>query len=176
MPEQKVRLASNDGETFDVDLEVVKLSGTVKNMLEDLGLGDAEAQNPGDDDIIPLPMVTGAILRKVLHWAEFHKNDPLANRDNDDETTKRTDDISQWDSEFLKVDQGTLFELILAANYLDMKGLLDVCCKTVANMIKGKSPEEIRRTFNIRNDFTPEEEEAVRKENEWCEDRDTTTR
>lgn len=34
-------------------------------------------------------------------------------------------------------------------------------CKTVANMIKGKSPEEIRRTFNIKNDFTPEEEEQV---------------
>lgn len=106
----------------------------------------------------------------------MHKNDPLASRDNDEDTSKRTDDISQQDSEFLKVDQGTLFELILAANYLDMKGLLDVCCKTVANMIKGKSPEEIRRTFNIRNDFTPEEEEAVRKENEWCEDRDSTAR
>jgi hypothetical protein len=28
----------------------------------------------------------------------------------------------------------------------------------VANMIKGKSPEEIRKLFNIVNDFTPEEE------------------
>ena len=71
----------------------------------------------------------------------------------------------------LQVDQGTLFELILAANYLDIKGLLDVTCKTVANMIKGKTPEEIRKTFNIKNDFSPEEEEKVRRENEWCEDK-----
>lgn len=34
-------------------------------------------------------------------------------------------------------------------------------------MIKGKTPEEIRKTFNIENDFTPEEEEQIRKENEW---------
>lgn len=45
---------------------------------------------------------------------------------------------------------------------MDIKGLLDVTCKTVANMIKGKTPEEIRKTFNIKNDFTPAEEEQVR--------------
>ena len=28
----------------------------------------------------------------------------------------------------------------------------------MANMIKGKTPEEIRKLFNIVNDFTPEEE------------------
>lgn len=37
-------------------------------------------------------------------------------------------------------------------------------------MIKGKSPEEIRKTFNIQNDFTPEEEEQIRRENEWAEE------
>ena len=46
-----------------------------------------------------------------------------------------------------------------------LQGLLDVTCKTVANMIKGKTPEEIQKTFNIKNDFTPSEEEQVRKEN-----------
>ena len=38
----------------------------------------------------------------------------------------------------------------------------DVGCKTVANMIKGKTPEEIRKLFNIVNDFTPEEEVSDR--------------
>ena len=38
-------------------------------------------------------------------------------------------------------------------------------------MIKGKSPEEIRKTFNIQNDFTPEEEDQIRRENEWAEER-----
>jgi S-phase kinase-associated protein 1 len=93
----------------------------------------------------------------------------------------------------MQVDQEMLFEIILvsfafirfwaymkvimltlsflsAANFLDIKALLDVGCKTVANMIKGKSPEEIRKTFNIQNDFTPEEEEQIRRENEWAEE------
>ena len=44
------------------------------------------------------------------------------------------------------MDQGTLFELILAANYLSIKDLLDVTCKTVTEMIKGKTAKEIRKT------------------------------
>jgi len=80
-------------------------------------------------------------------------------------------EISEWDKTFMKVEQHVLFEIILAANYMDIKSLLDLGCQTVANMIKGRSPEEIRETFNIQNDFTPEEEEQIRRENEWAEDR-----
>ena len=78
--------------------------------------------------------------------------------------------MKAFNNDFVKVDQATLFEIILAANYLNMKGLLDLTCMTVANMMKGKTPEEIRKTFNIKNDFTPEEEEEVRKENQWAFD------
>uniref|UniRef100_V9KKR5 S-phase kinase-associated protein 1 n=1 Tax=Callorhinchus milii TaxID=7868 RepID=V9KKR5_CALMI len=160
-----IKLQSSDGEIFEVDVEIAKQSITIKTMLEDLGMDDE-----GDDDPVPLPNVNAAILKKVIQWCTHHRDDPPPPED-DENKEKRTDDIPVWDQEFLKVDQGTLFELILAANYLDIKGLLDVTCKTVANMIKGKTPEEIRKTFNIKNDFTEEEEAQVRKENQWCEEK-----
>ncbi|PSN45339.1 S-phase kinase-associated protein 1 [Blattella germanica] len=130
----------------------------------------SKGMDEDEEEVVPLPNVNSAILKKVIQWATYHKDDPPPPED-DENKEKRTDDISSWDADFLKVDQGTLFELILAANYLDIKGLLDVTCKTVANMIKGKTPEEIRKTFNIKNDFTASEEEQVRKENEWCEEK-----
>jgi S-phase kinase-associated protein 1 len=163
MSEKKtVKLSSSDEQEFEVAIEVAQTSVTIKNMLEDM-----DTMAP---DVIPLPNVTGKILGKVIEYAKYHLEHPTPVSEEKKEE-KRTDDIIPWDQEFCKVDQATLFELILAANYLDIKPLLDLTCKTVANMIKGKTPEEIRKTFNIKNDFTPEEEEQVRKENEWCEER-----
>ena len=153
-----IKLISNDKETFEVDVEIAKQSMTIKNMLDDLGMGE-----DSDEEPVPLPNVNAAILRKVLQWCNYHKDDQEPPED-DENKERRTDDIPSWDLEFLRVDQGTLFELIMAANYLDIKGLLDVCCKQVANMIKGKTPEEIRKTFNIKSDFTPQEEEQVQIE------------
>jgi hypothetical protein len=51
--------------------------------------------------------------------------------------------------------------MILAANYLDIPSMLEVTCKAVASLIRGKTPDEIRAVFNIENDFTPEEVEEV---------------
>ncbi|KAJ4304284.1 E3 ubiquitin ligase complex SCF subunit scon-3 [Collariella sp. IMI 366227] len=162
---QKVTLTSNEGTTLEVDRVVAERSMLIKNLIEDLG-DDAIANNA-----IPIPNVNDPVLRKVIEWCEHHRNDAAQSADDDNDNRKKTTDIDEWDQKFMQVDQEMLFEIILAANYLDIKPLLDVGCKTVANMIKGKSPEEIRKTFNITNDFTPEEEEQIRRENEWAEDR-----
>ena len=65
-----------------------------------------------EEEAVPLPNVNAAILKKVIQWCTYHKDDPPPPED-DENKEKRTDDISSWDAEFLKVDQGTLFELIL---------------------------------------------------------------
>lgn len=118
-----------------------------------------------------MPNATSNVLKKVIEYCEYHKDDPIPPAEEDSNGTKNTADISEWDAKFFQVDQELLFEILLAANYLDIRSLLDVGSKTVANMIRGKTPEEIRKTFNIYNDFTPEEEQQIKRENEWAEDR-----
>lgn len=74
--------------------------------IADLGMDEDE------EEAVPLPNVNAAILKKVIQWCTYHKDDPPPPED-DENKEKRTDDICSWDAEFLKVDQGTLFELIL---------------------------------------------------------------
>ena len=47
----------------------------------------------------------------------------------------------------------------------------DAGCKTVADMIKGKSPEEIRKLFDVVNDFTPEEEVRLHNRHRYSANR-----
>lgn len=149
---KKITLKSSDGEAFEVDEAVALESQTIKHMIED------DCADSG----IPLPNVTSKILAKVIEYCKKHV-DAAASEEKPSE-----EDLKMWDAEFVKVDQATLFDLILAANYLNIKSLLDLTCQIVADMIKGKTPEEICKTFNIKNDFTPEEEEEVRRENQWA--------
>ncbi|KAL1557128.1 SKP1-like protein 1A [Salvia divinorum] len=156
---KKITLRSSDGEVFEVDETVAVESQTIKHMIEDDCV----------DNIIPIPNVTGKILSKVIEYCKMHVEAAASSASTKAEDKVSSDDeLKIFDADFVKVDQATLFDLILAANYLNIKSLLDLTCQTVADMIKGKTPEEIRKTFNIKNDFTPDEEEEVRRENQWA--------
>lgn len=144
------------------------------------------------------------MLRKVLEFCNHHVDAPLPKIDKPLKSGELSEcGVPEWDCSYVNVEQELLFELILAANFLDIRDLLDLTCAKVASMIKGafgvwvvvdvlidpvsfilvcvvhscvaccfagKTPEEIRKTFNIVNDFTPEEEAQVREENRWCEE------
>ena len=81
-----IKLQSSDGEIFPVDVEIAKQSVTIKTMLEDLGM-DEEVRvwkHVGkilqfdifqDEEVVPLPNVNAAILKKVITWATYHKVD-----------------------------------------------------------------------------------------------------
>ena len=50
-----------------------------------------------------------------------------------------------WDAHYInKMNKKTIFQVILAANYMDVASLLHLGCAKIATLIKGKSPEEIK--------------------------------
>ncbi|OIT18963.1 PREDICTED: SKP1-like protein 4 [Nicotiana attenuata] len=146
-------LKSSDGQEFEVEEEVAVQAQTIKNMVVD---GCA-------DSAIPLPVVSSKILAKVIEYWKKRAN-VTADFNNQHELKELNEELLKEVEDDLEM----LFGLILAANYLETKQLLDLLCEKVANMMKGKSPEEIRKKFGIRNDYTPEEEEEVRRENAWA--------
>lgn len=99
---RKITLKSSDGEIFEVDEAVALESQTIKHMIED------DCADSG----IPLPNVNSKILSKVIEYCKKHVESPKP----EDRTGSVDDDLKTWDSEFVKVDQATLFDLILVCS------------------------------------------------------------
>jgi S-phase kinase-associated protein 1 len=80
--------------------------------------------------------------------------------------TAASEDLKEWDRKLVDgLRMGAFFDLVQTADYLGMAGLVDVTCRKLADMMKGKTPVQIREMFNIKNDYTPEQEKEVRREN-----------
>ena len=93
-----IRLQSSDQQICEVDVEVAKKSETIKTMMEDLGI----EETADIEEVVPLPNVTAPILKKVTQWAVQHKDDPPPPEEEENKQ-RGTGDISDWDKEFLQV-------------------------------------------------------------------------
>ena len=77
----------------------------------------------------------------------------------------------EWSTNFIdKMSMEELVNLTVAANYMGINSLLDLCCAKVASLCKDKSEEEIFKTFNINETFTDEEKNKIKEENKWIEE------
>lgn len=179
-----IEVVSAEGQSHNVSADVAKYSGLLSRMIDDDNQNEAQFIT-----LPPLSNVSSAILSKVIEFLEHYEMDPMSEIEKVNRAFHIThrpynifliqplkstivgDVVQAWYANFIGgLHQEVLFELILAANYMDIVPLLNLTCATVASQIKGKTPEDIRRAFNIVNDFTPEEQAAINEENKWCED------
>ena len=82
-------------------------------MLNLTGLYSFGAEAPGQQ--VPLPNVSGKILAKVIEYCSFHINNKKDSKAPNSQASKTEDEIKSWDLDFMKVDQSTLFEIILVS-------------------------------------------------------------
>ena len=158
--DKMITLVSSDGEKMQVTAKAAQRSQLVKGIIEDYP----------DDAEVPLNNVKSNILKKIKEYLDHYQDSDPKEIERPLASQNYQECIDTWDYEFINVDLDLIFEIILAANYMDIKPLLELASSKVASIIKGKTPEEIRKTFNIQNDFTPEEEQQIREENQWCLD------
>lgn len=61
--------------------------------------------------------------------------------------------LTSWDDEFVRVSPPQLCELASAAYYLDIPDLVDLSCHAIADILSGKTAEQICTTFRVENDL-----------------------
>lgn len=95
---------------------------------------------------IPVEKVAPDTLKKIVEFCEKHKGAEVAEPAHGQKKTT----LEEWDKEFCEsMDKPALFKLVVAADYLRCQLLLDVACLAIALMIKGKTPDEIKREFPL---------------------------
>ena len=156
-----VFFVSNENETFKVSKQLANLSNLYKSFTEDDPDDEAELR-------FPLLNVNTETLTFVIDYCSLYLESPMKSIPKPLKNDSLSDLISGSYFKFINnKSQHQIFNIIMAANYMDIKPLLELGCAKIASQIKGKTTEEIRDEFNIKNDFTPEEEEAIKKENMW---------
>ncbi|OMO78479.1 SKP1 component [Corchorus capsularis] len=146
---KKITLRTADNQQFEVDEAIAMEFVTVKTFFDE---NPDAAQEP-----MPLPNVSAKCLSSIIEYCK--------------ERRSAKDDAGTFSDEFAKaMDSESLKEMILAANYLNIKDLLEMLNQAVADRIKNKSVEYVRRFFGIESDYSPEEEAKLRAENAWAFD------
>merc|ERR1712053_64509 len=112
----------------------------VKSILE----GDQEVKR------IEIKKVTADILELVVRYLDHHKGKVPAEIAKPIRSVKMEKIVEdEWDATFINgLAKRTIFQIILGANYMDIKSLLHLGCAKIATMIKGKSPEEIKKILS----------------------------
>ena len=121
-----VTLCSQEGQKFEVKKSIIKQSELVLTMIDDDDNDDDDATQE-----IPLPNVREEVLKKVIEFCEYHATNDFPDIEKPLKSSNMQEVVGEWDAKYVEVDMEFLFELILAANYMDIKSLLDLTCAKV---------------------------------------------
>jgi S-phase kinase-associated protein 1 len=148
-----LKLKSKDQQEFDVSIKNASISKLVKTSL------DSEP----DVASLDMPGVSGAILKLIIEYMEHHQGTEPPIVEKPLRSNKMTEVVKdKWDGEWIdKIgdDRQKLYDLILAANWMDIKSLLHLGCAKVASLIKGKPLEQIKTILSAGGNGEAQQQE-----------------
>jgi S-phase kinase-associated protein 1 len=119
-----------------------------------------------DEDIVDFNLycvnVSGDTLAKVVEYCNHYQTvEVMIQFETPFKSEVLSDIVTQsWYAEFIDVDRKIIFDLITAANYLNIEPLLRLACLRLSTSIKGKSVEDMQKIFNITPPVLHADDEA----------------
>ena len=120
--DKKITLVSSDGEKVEISSKAVQLSTLVKGIIEDYP----------DDAEVPLNNVKSNILKKIKEYLDHYENQEIKEIERPLPSQNFKECVNEWDFDYINVDIDLIFDLILGANYMDIKPLLELASAKVA--------------------------------------------
>lgn len=164
---QMITLKSSDDKEIKVPHTVAMQSKTISHL----------RRYAININFIPLLDVPESTLKMVIQYCEKHDVDAAdaSKIETTEESSSIThassriseEELRNWDNQFVDIDMSKLYDLLMAAIFLRINGLLDVIIQKMADKVR-KSPDEICEYFNIETNFTHEDEEAIRHRFKKC--------
>ena len=155
--EKTIKVKSSDGKVIELSTKAASKSKLLSGVIQDYP----------EDSEFPLNKINGATLEKVKEYL-VHYQDSEPKQIEKPLPKDFKDCVDEWDYKFIGDDNDQILALIFAANFMDIKPLLDLAAAKVATLIRGTTTESIRKDFEI-NDISKEEDEQMQKDKSYLE-------
>ena len=162
--EKTLIIITADKETFNVELEVARQSQTIRNMLDDLNITEAQIGSAGGENTLPLTNeeITGPLLKKALIWMEKNRGKPDFQPDDKKNAAKivqdnfNLDQLNQWEKSYLAdkmAYKDEMLRLLKVACILEIMSLINLLTIAVS-MFKRREKTLIiktadKKTFHV---------------------------
>ena len=147
---EEIILISSESNPVEIKAKAALHSNLIKDFIKDF-----------PENNIPLNSINYKTLLKIKEYLEHYENSepkeirqPLPKKD-----FKNIVDI--WDYNFIDLQNETIFEIMLSANFMDIRPLLNLTCAKIASEITGKNELQIKDLFKMGKDRDMNENEII---------------
>jgi len=170
---EEIVLQSNDSHEYVLPRASITLSKLLNDLLADVA-DDDSAQTT-----VPLANVDAATFEYVADYLAYYTEPNKPATLEKPLKAALPELLNDWDKDYVykklfkdnnEKEHEALFKTLMAANFLGIEPLRDLCCAAIANMLRGKTPEQIMEVFGVTEPFTPEEERAVEAQYPWLKE------
>ena len=156
---EEIQISSLEGNIYNISKKAAMRSGILKGMIEDFP----------DESLFPMKSIKGNILEKIKDYLMHYKDEEPQKIEIPLKSNNFNECVNNWDFNFLGNDIDIIFDLLEAANYMDIKPLHELVSAFLGSNIRGINSNSIFKDFEI-DELTENEKKEMLGNKKYLEE------